>query len=259
MCISDEDFPPMPALSSDHLYSLDQGVFFEMLQKTSYSASNDETRISLNGVFVSFKDDKLSVVATDGKRLALVEQEVEFPEKEDVDFILPIKTVNELLKTLSGDGLVKIHVDKHQVSFEFGSMLIVTKLIDETVLFMNGFAKEKNIKLKAETGEIPIIEADPDRITQVLRNLINNAIKFSKKNSTIEISAHRKNNEILFSVRDYGVGLSPENQIKIFEPFYQVECTNRRSHCGTGIGLAICRGIVESQQGKIWVDSKLEN
>ncbi|UCC20507.1 MAG: HAMP domain-containing histidine kinase [Promethearchaeota archaeon] len=135
----------------------------------------------------------------------------------------------------------------------------ITKLIDETVQFMNGFATEKNIKLKAETGEIPIIEADPDRITQVLRNLINNAIKFSKKDSTVEISAYRKNNEILFSVRDYGIGLSPENQIKIFEPFYQVEYANRRSHGGTGLGLAICRGIVESQKGKIWVDSKPES
>ena len=60
----------------------------------------------------------------------------------------------------------------------------------------------------------------------------------------------------MFSVRDYGIGLTHENQIRIFEPFYQVENANRRRHGGTGLGLAICRGVVESQKGKIWVESK---
>jgi len=61
---------------------------------------------------------------------------------------------------------------------------------------------------------------------------------------------------MLFSVRDHGCGLNSENQIRIFEPFYQVENANRRRHGGTGLGLAICRGIVESQNGKIWVESQ---
>jgi hypothetical protein len=121
---------------------------------------------------------------------------------------------------------------------------------------MEGFAKEKNIKLVVNIDKIPKIEADPDRLSQVLRNLIGNAIKFSEENTKIEIDAKLQKNHILFSVRDYGCGLTDENQIRIFEPFYQVENSSRRKHGGTGLGLAICRGIVEAQKGKIWVESK---
>ena len=79
----------------------------------------------------------------------------------------------------------------------------------------------------------------------------------AKKNSKIIISAHKKDDYILFSVQDYGCGLTLDNQKRVFEPFYQVE--NRTFNCnkGTGLGLAICRGIVKSQKGKIWVESKI--
>ena len=121
---------------------------------------------------------------------------------------------------------------------------------------MEGFAKEKNIDLITNIDKLPIIEVDPDRVSQVLRNLINNAIKFSNDKSKIKINAELINEYILFSIRDYGCGLSSDNQIRVFEPFYQVENANRRRHGGTGLGLAICRGIVESQNGKIWVESQ---
>ena len=132
----------------------------------------------------------------------------------------------------------------------------IAQLVKDTAKFMEGFAKEKNIELVVNVDELPIIEVDPDRVSQVTRNLINNAIKFSAENSKIEITAELKKEYVLFSVRDYGCGLTSENQIRIFEPFYQVENSNRRKHGGTGLGLAICRGIVESQNGKIWVESK---
>jgi hypothetical protein len=132
----------------------------------------------------------------------------------------------------------------------------LSQIIDETTKFMDGFAKEKNITLVVDIDKIPEIEIDPDRLSQVLRNLIGNAIKFSEVNSKIEINARLKQDIILFSVRDYGCGLTYENQIRIFEPFYQVESSSRRKHGGTGLGLAICRGIVEAQKGKIWVESK---
>lgn len=128
--------------------------------------------------------------------------------------------------------------------------------VREIANFMEAFAKEKNIELIVNVDKLPIIEADSDRVSQVLRNLINNAIKFSDENSKIEIAAELKKDYILFNVRDYGCGLTPENQLRIFEPFYQVESASRRKHGGTGLGLAICRGIVESQNGKIWVESK---
>jgi len=167
--------------------------------------------------------------------------------------------------TRNADRLDKIIVDFLEISrieaarlkFNFKE-IDPSEIVKETVKFMDGFAKEKNIKLKVDLDDLPNIEADPDRISQVLRNLINNAIKFSEKKSKIEISARLKEDYIEFCVKDYGCGLTHENQIRIFEPFYQVEGSQRRRHGGTGLGLAICRGIVESQKGKIWVESKID-
>lgn len=132
----------------------------------------------------------------------------------------------------------------------------MAQTVQDNVKFMEGFAKEKNIDLITNIDKLPIIEVDPDRVSQVFRNLINNAIKFSNDKSKIKINAELINEYILFSIRDYGCGLSSDNQIRVFEPFYQVENANRRRHGGTGLGLAICRGIVESQNGKIWVESQ---
>jgi signal transduction histidine kinase len=155
------------------------------------------------------------------------------------------------------DFLEISRIESARLKFNFRKTNLL-QLVKDTVKFMEGLANEKNIKFELNINKLPIIEADPDRISQVLRNIINNAIKFSKKNSKIEVSAHLNPNNIQFSVIDTGVGLTPENQIRIFEPFYQVENSNRRCHGGTGLGLAICRGIVESQNGKIWVESKPE-
>ncbi len=105
-------------------------------------------------------------------------------------------------------------------------------------------------------GDVPIISVDPDRTMQVLRNLVNNAIKSSPEGNEVVIDVVQKGNYINFSVKDSGIGISLKDQEKIFEPFYQAEQTMYREHGGTGLGLAICRGIVESQNGRIWIESK---
>jgi signal transduction histidine kinase len=153
------------------------------------------------------------------------------------------------------DFLEISRIEAARLKFDFRE-IDITKTIKETAKFMEAFAKEKNIKIDVKTEKLPIIEADPDRISQVLRNLMNNAIKFSPENSKIIVEAEQKKNHIQLSVMDHGIGLNPGNKIRVFEPFYQVEDASRRKHGGTGLGLAICRGIVESQKGKIWVDSK---
>ncbi len=104
MGLSEEEFPPIAKAEGKFCYTLDQGAFREMLRKTAYAASTDETRFVLNGVFLSFKDSKLVMVATDGRRLALVEHEVEFPAEAEVDMILPSKVATELMHTLDESG-----------------------------------------------------------------------------------------------------------------------------------------------------------
>jgi DNA polymerase-3 subunit beta len=130
--LSQEEFPTLPKDEGTATFGIDQGAFREMLRKTAYSASTDETRYVLNGVLLSFKSGKLTMVATDGRRLALVEYEVEFPKEAEMDVIVPTKAVNELLHTLKDEGALKIHASAKQITFEFDGVRVSSKLIDGT-------------------------------------------------------------------------------------------------------------------------------
>jgi signal transduction histidine kinase len=161
----------------------------------------------------------------------------------------------ERLDKIIVDLLELSRIEAARLKFNFVKVDL-TEYIDKLIQEMKGFMPEKNIEIIKKIDKLPIIETDPDRVMQVLRNLINNAIKFSKPNGKVIVSATLKGDYLLFSVKDYGVGISPRDQKRIFEPFYQAEQTIYREHGGTGLGLAICRGIVESQGGKIWVESQ---
>jgi len=128
--MSADEFPPVPKPEAKFAFSIDQGTFKEMLRKTSYAASTDETRYVLNGVLLSFKEGKLSVVATDGRRLALIETEVEFPKDAQQEIVLPVKAVNELIRTLGSEGPLKIYPHGNQAVFEFGKAQMSSKLVD---------------------------------------------------------------------------------------------------------------------------------
>jgi len=140
-------------------------------------------------------------------------------QKESINIIT--RNVDSL-DNLICDFLEISRIEAAKLRFDFRE-IDIAKTVRETVKFMDGFAKEKNIKLKIDVGKIPIIYADPDRISQVLRNLISNAIKFSNEKNKIIISAYKKDDYVLFCVQDYGCGLTPENQMRVFEPFYQVK------------------------------------
>jgi len=130
--ISDEEFPPIPEFEGERTITIDQAEFKKMLTATHYSSSTEESRYVLNGLLLSFKDEKLTVVATDGRRMALYEQEMEFPEESSGELVVPNKTITELVKNLGTEGTVKIMAGENQAAFEFGNMVITTKLIDGT-------------------------------------------------------------------------------------------------------------------------------
>ncbi|MEM4257551.1 MAG: HAMP domain-containing sensor histidine kinase [Candidatus Thermoplasmatota archaeon] len=162
----------------------------------------------------------------------------------------------ERLDKIIEDFLEISRIEAARLKFVFRKVDL-TQILHDTVSFLEGFAREKNITLKIHTTQLPIIEVDPDRVSQVLRNLVHNAIKFSPENSVVDIDAYEKDGYIQFSVADHGVGMKPADQIRVFEPFYQIEDHLNRKHGGTGLGLTICRGIVEAQKGKIWVESEV--
>src|SRR5580698_1539508 len=125
-----EEFPPLPKFDNAKTFTLRQKDLKDGLRKTAYAISTDETRYVLNGILFSFKDNKLTLVATDGRRLALVDIELEFPRSHEVDIILPTKAVTELARLVSDDGDIKMSVSENQVAFEVDGTLLVAKLIE---------------------------------------------------------------------------------------------------------------------------------
>jgi DNA polymerase-3 subunit beta len=133
--LSAEEFPPLPQFKEDKRVSLPQETVAAMLKRTSFAISTDESRYVLNGIFLSLRDHKLTMVATDGRRLALADEEVEVVEKSQGEFIVPAKAVNELSRLLQTKGEVEIKYGDNQAAFTLkdekgSSVLIITKLIE---------------------------------------------------------------------------------------------------------------------------------
>ena len=128
--LPDGEFPPLADFDDAKEYTIPQAIIRTGLKKTSYAISTDETRYVLNGIFASFKEGKLTLVATDGRRLAMVDHDLEFPASHEVDFIVPTKAVNELQRHLSTEGELLLKLADNQVCFEIGSSVIVSKLIE---------------------------------------------------------------------------------------------------------------------------------
>jgi DNA polymerase-3 subunit beta len=130
-----DEFPPLPKFKDDKKVSLSQETVKAMMKKTSFAVSTDESRYVLNGIFISLKDHKMTMVATDGRRLALVDEEVDISEKSSGEFIVPAKAVTELNRLLADKGDVEIKFGENQASFALKndkdlSVLLITKLIE---------------------------------------------------------------------------------------------------------------------------------
>jgi DNA polymerase-3 subunit beta len=130
-----EECPPLPKFKDDKKVSLPQENVRAMIKKTSFAVSTDESRYVLNGLFISLKEGKMTVVATDGRRLALVDEEVDISEKSAGEFIVPAKAVSELNRLLQTAGDVELKFGENQASFALKddkgfSVLLITKLIE---------------------------------------------------------------------------------------------------------------------------------
>ncbi|WP_321415213.1 ATP-binding protein [uncultured Desulfobacter sp.] len=142
-----------------------------------------------------------------------------------------------------------------------GRMALASERID-----LNELIQEVKVSFKEEieqsgtdfkTVDCPAVHADPVLLKQVFQNLIHNAFKFNNKEKPIiEISCTKKNDQTIFGVKDNGIGIKPEYMEQIFIPFKRLH--GRYEYPGTGIGLSICKKIVEQHDGQIWVESKID-
>lgn len=191
-----------------------------------------------------------------------------------------LATIDERAKTFIGKAhdaslhLGKLFRDLLSVTkIEDNRMIInrrrfnITELMNQVVGEMEMIAKNKSIKILThfDSGGLgrqlvvaPSYEvnADPDRIREVISNLIDNAIKYSKESTTIDVSLKADKKFITFSVTDMGIGITPEDQKHLFQKFYRVNNSFTRDVGGTGLGLYIARNLIEQFGGKIWVNSQ---
>lgn len=128
--LSEAEFPPLPDFANAKEFKIPQNVMRDGLRKTSYAISTDETRYVLNGIFTSFRDGKMTLVATDGRRLAMVDADLEFPASHETDVIIPSKAVQELQRLLGDSGDVIVRLSDSQISFTIGDSLLCSKLIE---------------------------------------------------------------------------------------------------------------------------------
>jgi DNA polymerase-3 subunit beta len=135
MGIGKEEFPPLPEFGDEKAYTLEQGELISMLRSVAYAQSTDETRYILNGVYFNFRDGKLTLVATDGRRLAHISKEMEVPAASAGAIILPAKTVSELSRLLDKGAKVKINFNDRRAAFQIATDKDTSGLIDSVYLY----------------------------------------------------------------------------------------------------------------------------
>lgn len=129
-------------------------------------------------------------------------------------------------------------------------------LIDSVVNHLNRQYEEKGVQLERHLDiDLPIVSVDKDRILQVITNLLGNALQYTPSGGRVIISAARQKSEILVSVTDTGLGISPEQLPLIFNRFYRTDKSRARASGGSGIGLTIAQVLVKAHHGRIWAES----
>jgi DNA polymerase III subunit beta len=212
--LPEDEFPPLPKFEGAKVVTMRQKDLRDGLRKTSYAISTDETRYVLNGVLFSFKDNKLTLVATDGRRLAMAEIELEFPRSHESDLIIPTKAVTELQRLLTDDGDVKVSMSNGQIAFDLNKTLLVSKLIEGNYpnyrQVIPGEAKER-IKLEREMflnslRRVSLLASDKSHSVK---------LNFSKNNlditaNTPEVGEAKESLAIPYKGREFSIAFNPE-------------------------------------------------
>lgn len=225
-----EEFPPLPKFKEEKKITLPQEKIRGMLRKTSFAISTDESRYVLNGIFISLKDHKMTMVATDGRRLALVDEEVDLPEKSQGEVIVPSKAVNELSRLLTDKGDVEVNFSENQASFTLkdekgAGVLIITKLIE------GNYPNYRQV-IPGETKERIALPRE-----EFLHALKRAEIMTSDKQNSVKLAFTKNNLAITSNAPDVGearetmaVNYKGKDLAIAFNPAYVIEPLNALSN-----------------------------
>lgn len=187
-----EEFPPFPKFAENRRITLPQDKLRSLLKKTSFAISTDESRFVLNGIFISLKEHKITLVATDGRRLALAEEEVDVPPASQGECIVPAKAINELTRLLGTQSDVEIKLTDNQVGFTLNNekglaTIIISKLID------GNYPNFKQV-IPAEAKErITLVREEllqALRRAEIMTSDKSNSVKLAFGKNKLEISAN---------------------------------------------------------------------
>ena len=189
-----------------------------------------------------------------GAAMTLLEREHDLSGQTQHDLLDMIAVQSKRLANLVEEILLAGQLDS-------GSLRVVTEPFDPEELVWTAAATAR-LRVGDDTmidvsipAVLPKVAGDPERTRQVLTNLVDNAIKYSPHGGRIELGLEVEGGHARFSVRDQGLGIPLGEQKRIFEKFYRLDPDHRRGVGGSGLGLYICRELVRSMNGRIWVDS----
>ena len=237
MGIGTDEFPPLPSFENQHVFKLEQNDLANMLKSVSFAQSSDENRYILNGVYFNFSDENLTLVATDGRRLALTSYELESDSSDTGNLILPAKTVSEIERLVGKGESVKIAFNDRQVAFEIA-------IEDEEG--NSGLIDHIYLVSKIVEGNFPnyrqVIPKETEHRIKVERELFlecvhRAALVTSEKSNSIKLKISKNLMEIMGSSAEYGeshesMGIAydgPDVQIA-FNPTFLMEPLRALSH-----------------------------
>ena len=216
-----EDFPKFPDFKNKEAIRIEQDVLKEMLQLTSFAMSHEEARYILNGILFEVQEGKIKLVATDSRRLALVEREIEYEAKKDVSIIVPFKTINELNRSLKDTGEVSMVVGLNQVLFQIENISIASRIVEgEFPNYAQVVPKPQESKVKVSRGKFAAaikranLLSTPDY--QAVRfEVFKNKLVVSK--STPDVGESREEIPAEYNGKEVVVGFNPHYLLDVLK------------------------------------------
>jgi len=250
---SEEDIPFLQAVADLIALFIESARLREKLQETQ--ALSEANRLKAELISILAHEMRTPLTSIKGYSTALLMEEACFSEETQREFLQIIDEECDTLQDLIRDLLESSIIDAGLLKLEPQPVLL-PRLV-ESVVSDVAHRSKKHRTLVDFPDDFPIVDADPDRVTQVLRNLLDNAVKYSPQGGLVVIRGEVRSDEVVISVADQGLGISPEDLNRLFERFFRAQTGIGRHVVGSGLGLPISRTIVESHGGRIWAESQV--
>jgi signal transduction histidine kinase len=218
-------------------------------------ALSEANRLKAEVISVLAHEMRTPLTSIKGYSTALLMEETTFSPETQREFLQIIDEECDVLQDLIHDLLESSIIDAGLLRLEYQPVQLrsLARSITED------FARRSTVHrfLVDFSASFPIVDADPDRISQVLRNLLDNAVKYSPEGGLVIVRGEERADEVVVSVADQGPGIAPEHLNRLFEKFFRAKTGLGHHVVGSGLGLPIAHSIIESHGGRIWADSTL--